>query len=194
MIAYEITKWVAKSPQGYLRVYSDQRHTLTNTLDQATRFDSERVAKNAALTGALAEIINGRTVPVIVYERITETVHIESVLNAHWDVNERAVRLMLVRDVSRAVAHAYQWIMTNPDIDYREWKCAILLPEWEFTDPDGDTVEERLASINMDAIVSDRTIFLKREEDIAIVRLLFDEILLGVALENGTTLMGWKQA
>ena len=158
-------------------------------MERATRFDSPRLAKNAVLAAAILERINGRPVPVIVYERIKETVHIDDVEQDIWDANERTTKLLMVRDVSRSVADAYQWIMTSRDLDYRDWNCAVLLPEWEFTDPDEDTVQERLEKINLSAIISKRTIFLKREEDFVAMRLLFEDMNLCMSLEDGTILL-----
>lgn len=189
MIAYERTKWVAKSPKGYVYVAMDNLCSFDIDLERATRFDSPRLAKNAVLAAAILERINGRPVPVIVYERIKETVHIDDVEQDIWDANERTTKLLMVRDVSRSVADAYQWIMTSRDLDYRDWNCAVLLPEWEFTDPDEDTVQERLEKINLSAIISKRTIFLKREEDFVAMRLLFEDMNLCMSLEDGTILL-----
>lgn len=189
MTGYSQYNWVCKAPNGYAVIKPDQVAYFDATLEQATRFESPRRAKNAVLAAATLEVLNGRTVPPIVYERIKETVEVDYVEIGPWDAHKRTARLMAIRDISRAVAEAYQWVMTSRDLDYAEWSCALLLPEWEFIDPDGETVEQRLAGINLPAIVSKRVVFLRREDDLSAARLLFDSILLCIALDDATILL-----
>lgn len=189
MIGYTRHRWVCKTPKGYAFIAPDNLANFETTLERASRFESPRMAKNAVLAASVLEVISGRPVPVIVYERITETVEIDYVEAGMWDAQERTVRLLALRDVSRAVADAYQWVMTSRDLDYTEWTCAALLPEWEFTDPDGETVKERLEGINLPCLISKHVVFLRREDDFSAIRLLFDDIRLCLSLDDGTILL-----
>ncbi len=181
---------VAKAPHGYVYIAPDNLVTFDRKLEDASRFDSEREARNAILGAAVQLIRNGgHTFPVVVYETIEEVVRIESVEPGIWDATDRAKKLLMIREVSRHVADAYQWIMTGIDYDYKEWTCAALLPEWEFTDPDAETVSERLGGINLPCIISNRVIFLRREDDLSAIRLLFEDVHLFMSLEDGTILL-----
>lgn len=189
MIGYTRFQWVCKASTGYAVIPSDHIASFDAPLERATRFDSPRMAKNAVLAATTLEVRNGRTAPVIVYERIKETVEIDYVEAGIWDAHERSVRLLAIMEVSRAVAEAYQWVMTSSDLDYTEWTCAAQLPEWEFTDPDAETVKERLEGINMPCVISKNIVFVRREDDYAALRMLFDDIRLFVSLEDATVLM-----
>ena len=189
MTGYTRHRWVCKAPKGYAVMAPDHVAYFEATLDRATRFDSPRMAKNAVLAACTLEVRNGRTAPVIVYERVKETVEIDHVEAGIWDAQERSVRLLAITEVSRAVAEAYQWVMTSRDLDYTEWTCAAQLPEWEFTDPDAETVKERLEGINMPCVISKNIVFVRREDDYAALRMLFDDIRLFVSLEDATVLM-----
>lgn len=187
--AYQQHKWVVKTPIGYFYGSPDHIGYFDSDLKECSRYDSPREAKNAVLASAVLEAINGRTVPAVSYERIVETVDVDGAENGEWDVNQRVAHLMMIRKISRSVAESYQWLMTSRDIDYTEWKCAAYLPEWEFSDPDDETVAERLEKVNVPAVISKQTVFVKREEDFAVLRFLFDDMLLCVSLEDGTVLL-----
>lgn len=190
--------WVARCETGYFHVAPDRLASYNVEFKNASRFDSSRELKNAILGAATLSALNNTTSPDMVrgvrLERMAEVCEVDQVMEDLFVTDEKVARLKLVREqIAGSAAKSYQWIMTSPKFDYRDWKFCAALPEWEFSEPDDRTVERRLNDIGLPAVISGQYVFLKREEDFAAFRLAFDDILLFFELETANILVDNRQ-
>ena len=182
--------WVAKSAVGYFYVAPDNLATYDAKFKNASRFDTSRELKNAILGAAMLV----SPTPALILERIVEVCEVDRVVEDPFITVDKVERLKLIREhISRSAANSYQWIMTSPKTDYLAWKFCAALPEWEFSEPDDRTVEKRLQDIGLPAVISGQYVFLKREEDFAVFRLVFEEVLLFFELETANILVDNRQ-
>lgn len=179
--------WVASSPTGYFRVLVDNQPYYEAKFKDASRYDSVRALKDAIIETAAT---SGFRPPELSLERMVEVCSFDKKLgNFHVSDKQVAVLRLLREKISRSASRSYQWLMSSPSIDYTEWKFMAALPEWEFSDPDERTVEQRLKDVGLPAVISNHYVFLKREEDFSVLKLLFENVLIFVEIESGSILV-----
>lgn len=181
--------WIAKTPNGYVKHDAGQLPQFNARIDDATRRQTLREAQNMLLNAATL-MIESLPVSSFEFERVEEVITIDEVVSDSLNVSQLAWSLYVLKTtVSDQVAEARRWMMTSKEYDYYDWNYAMVLPQWEYDEPDGETVEERLASIQIPAVICKNVVFVKREEDYAAMRLIFDDIRLFVCLVDAAIIV-----